>query len=146
MPWSIEQRDGEYCVVKEGESSPVPGGCHPTRVQAVKHQRALYANEARVAALYAELDRVEEVAQTELEAAHNIRVVLEQPESLTAAMLDTLKVISDRLDAGCPADQRRADTDPGRCRCSAGERGRAGRPRRAPDHSPGREAQGRVRA
>lgn len=45
MPWSIEQRDGKYCVIKKGETSPVPGGCHASRADAVKHQRALYANE-----------------------------------------------------------------------------------------------------
>lgn len=45
MPWSIKQRDGKYCVVKEGASAPVPGGCHSSRADAIKHQRALYANE-----------------------------------------------------------------------------------------------------
>jgi hypothetical protein len=42
-------------VVKKGESSPVPGGCHATRAQAIKHQRALYANEpsARMASVSA---------------------------------------------------------------------------------------------
>lgn len=46
MPWRLSKRGSRWCVVKEGESSPVPGGCHPTRAQAVKHQRALYAGEA----------------------------------------------------------------------------------------------------
>jgi hypothetical protein len=45
MPWRIEQRGGKHCVIKEGESSPVPGGCHESRADAVKHQRALYASE-----------------------------------------------------------------------------------------------------
>lgn len=56
MPWSIERRDGAYCVVKQGESNPVPGGCHDTRGAAIKHQRALYASESRVASVYQELD------------------------------------------------------------------------------------------
>jgi hypothetical protein len=56
VPWSLEQRDGKYCVVKQGESSPVPGGCHPDRASAIKHQRALYANESRMASMYDELD------------------------------------------------------------------------------------------
>lgn len=46
MPWDIRMRDGKHCVVKKGESSPVPGGCHATRAQAIRHQRALYASEA----------------------------------------------------------------------------------------------------
>lgn len=45
MPWRVAKRGSRYCVIKEGESSPVPGGCHPTRAEAVKHQRALYAGE-----------------------------------------------------------------------------------------------------
>lgn len=56
MPWQLQQRDGKWCVVKEGESSPVPGGCHSDRASAIKHQRALYANESRMASMYAELD------------------------------------------------------------------------------------------
>jgi hypothetical protein len=56
MPWSLQNRDGKWCVVKQGAADPVPGGCHPDRASAIKHQRALYANEARVASMYAELD------------------------------------------------------------------------------------------
>ena len=43
MPWSIVQRDDEWCVVKEGESKPV--GCHASRSRALKQQAALYAQE-----------------------------------------------------------------------------------------------------
>lgn len=50
IPWSIESRDGRYCVVKNGESKPVPGGCHDSRADAIKHQRALYASEPMTAA------------------------------------------------------------------------------------------------
>lgn len=46
MPWDIAQRDGRYCVVKQGESKPVPGGCHDTRREAEAHRRALYASES----------------------------------------------------------------------------------------------------
>lgn len=73
--WSIERRDGRYYVVRGGDGAPVPGGCHDSRVDAIKHQRALYANEARVAAMYAELDAdyLDEVAllddDAQLEAA-----------------------------------------------------------------------------
>ena len=45
MPWSVEKRGDNWCVVKEGEDSPIKGGCHASRSDALKHQRALYANE-----------------------------------------------------------------------------------------------------
>ena len=56
MPWQLQQRDGKWCVVKEGETAPVPGGCHGSRADAIKHQRALYANESRMASIYDHLD------------------------------------------------------------------------------------------
>ena len=43
MPWSIQRRDGKYCVIKDSDGSSA--GCHSTRVKALKQQRALYANE-----------------------------------------------------------------------------------------------------
>ena len=55
MPWQLSQREGKWCVVKQGETDPVPGGCHPDRATAIKHQRALYANESRMASMYDEL-------------------------------------------------------------------------------------------
>ena len=45
MPWRVERRGSRYCVIKEGTTSPVPGGCLATRAEAVRHQRALYAGE-----------------------------------------------------------------------------------------------------
>lgn len=36
---------GGYAVVKEGEDSPVPGGCHDTLAEARRHMAALYAAE-----------------------------------------------------------------------------------------------------
>ena len=50
MPWDIKQMNGRYCVVKQGATSPVPGGCHDTKQQARQHQKALYANEPSTAA------------------------------------------------------------------------------------------------
>lgn len=47
MPWAIHRRGDKYCVVKQGESSPVPGGCHNSKAKAEKHRRALYASEGR---------------------------------------------------------------------------------------------------
>jgi hypothetical protein len=100
MPWEIQPRDGRYCVVKKGASEPVPGGCHDSRAQAVKHQAALYANESRVAAIYEKLDEVEEVAAEEQRVAQEIRVVLEQPEGMTAAFVQALELVAERLSAG----------------------------------------------
>lgn len=58
MPWSIQRRDGRFCVVKDADGEVE--GCHATRVDAVKQQRALYANESRMASMYDELDSVTE--------------------------------------------------------------------------------------
>lgn len=33
-------------MIKQGETTPVPGGCHPTKEKARAHQRALYASES----------------------------------------------------------------------------------------------------
>jgi hypothetical protein len=56
MPWRIERRDGRYCVVKSDDGDVE--GCHDSRAQAIKQQRALYAQESRTASLYEELDAV----------------------------------------------------------------------------------------
>lgn len=48
-PWSIQQDIAGcsgYAVVKEGESTPIPGGCHETLRDAQAHMAALYASEA----------------------------------------------------------------------------------------------------
>lgn len=45
MPWSVEQQGNKYCVVKEGGAVVA---CHMTRSRALRHQRALYANEPRL--------------------------------------------------------------------------------------------------
>ena len=47
MPYEIKERDENFCVFKEGEESPVPGGCHDTRGQAEAHMAALYAAEEK---------------------------------------------------------------------------------------------------
>lgn len=50
MPYAIEKREDEYCVVKVvegGTNTVVNGGCHASRADAIKQQRALYANEPR---------------------------------------------------------------------------------------------------
>ncbi len=54
MPWSLDRRTEGWCVVKEADGTVA--GCHDSRADAIRQQRALYANEARVASMYAELD------------------------------------------------------------------------------------------
>ena len=53
MPWSLEQREGEWCVIKDSDKSVA--GCHETREDALKQQRALYANEPSMSAAVAPL-------------------------------------------------------------------------------------------
>ena len=43
MPWSVKKRGDKFCV--EGPDGK-RAGCHSSRAQAIKQQRALYANEA----------------------------------------------------------------------------------------------------
>ncbi len=64
MPWSLERREEGWCVIKEADDSVA--GCHPTRADAIKQQRALYANEARMASMYDELDAQPEEETHEL--------------------------------------------------------------------------------
>src|SRR3990170_211845 len=45
MPWEVKERDGKHCVFKKGGDTPIKGGCHADRADAVKHMRALYAAE-----------------------------------------------------------------------------------------------------
>lgn len=45
MPWEIKKRDDSFCVYKKGASTPLKGGCHDTREEAVAQLRALYASE-----------------------------------------------------------------------------------------------------
>lgn len=45
MPWKIEQRGNQHCVIKESDNSTVH--CHDTREQALAQMRALYASEGK---------------------------------------------------------------------------------------------------
>jgi hypothetical protein len=44
MPWEVKKNGSQYCVYKKGASSPIKGGCHPSRKDAVNHMKALYKN------------------------------------------------------------------------------------------------------
>lgn len=107
MPWSIERRDKRWCVVKDADGSSA--GCHDSRTDAVKQQRALYANEARVAAMYVELDSVpEEMVEVlpvplaaEEKSSELVKIVVgnEQDRALTASVVHSIDAISERLAA-----------------------------------------------
>jgi hypothetical protein len=59
MPWSIQRREGKYCVVKQGGEVLK---CYPNRTDAIKYQRALYAHEP--SARRASMDQVGNVYGT----------------------------------------------------------------------------------
>lgn len=44
MPWSVNESDGKFCVVKDSDGSQV--ACHATKAEAEAQVKALYANEA----------------------------------------------------------------------------------------------------
>jgi HK97 family phage prohead protease len=45
VPWSIQKRDGKFCVIKDDDDENE--GCHDTEEQAKKQMAALYASENR---------------------------------------------------------------------------------------------------
>jgi hypothetical protein len=104
MPWNLSQRDGKWCVVKQGESSPVPGGCHSSRTDAIKHQRALYANESRMASMYAELDEitedyVPEVVQEVKPSSELVRIEIgKEHDHLIASLSERMDAMAQRSD------------------------------------------------
>ena len=67
MPWSVKKMGGNFCVVKEGETSAIKGGCHGSKSEAAAHVRALYASEAEAAvtSLYDEDVELEEFHEQE---------------------------------------------------------------------------------
>lgn len=44
MPWTVKKRGDEYCVVKQDTGLPVPGGCHKSKQDAIKHLVAIKVN------------------------------------------------------------------------------------------------------
>ncbi len=45
MPYKVEKRGSEYCVVKKDDGKKI--GCHSTREKALRQMRALYAKEKK---------------------------------------------------------------------------------------------------
>ena len=104
MPWHLVRREGKVCVIKDSDGSTA--GCHGSRSDAVKQMRALYANESRMASMYAELDAItpeeyEEVAAMP-EASKSELVKIEvgggQSDALTASVLQALGITNKRLE------------------------------------------------
>ena len=99
MPWSLKQRDGKWCVIKDSDGSSA--GCHDSRTDAIKQQRALYAQESRMASIYAELDEmVEDVeiieeAQPVKPSSELVRIEVGD-QALTASLLERMEQMSQR--------------------------------------------------
>lgn len=105
MPWSLSQRDGKWCVVKDSDGEVE--GCHDSRADAIKQQRALYANERRVAAIYEELDEqevwegtladgleVEEPRHVTPNASELVKIEIgKENEALTASLLERMEAM-----------------------------------------------------
>ncbi len=114
MPWKLENRDGKVCVIKESDGSMA--GCHDSRTDAIKQQRALYANESRMASMYDELD-AQDYGWEEPESTPEVPAVLEdslspfaaqlvgmilkdeREKSLTASLAQSMASISERQEA-----------------------------------------------
>jgi len=50
MPYVVKKSGSSWCVYRKGDDKPVPGGCHPTKAEALDHMKALYVNVAAVVA------------------------------------------------------------------------------------------------
>lgn len=105
MPWSLEHRDDGWSVLAE-DGTVV--GVHPARVDAIKHQRALYAREDLMASMYAVLDsqpdpepvvEVAPVPQTSPVMAEILALLAreQQEKSLVASVADQQLLISQQF-------------------------------------------------
>jgi hypothetical protein len=118
MPWSLSQRDGKWCVIKESDGSTA--GCHESRADAIKQQRALYANDSRMASLYDELDErseewTEPVVQAPAKSDSSLSPLAtelvglllkdEREKSLIASLASSMESISEHV---AKTDEERA--------------------------------------
>jgi hypothetical protein len=88
-------------VVSEADGNVM--GCHESRTDAVKQSAALYANESRVASMYAELDAQpdpEPVVQLEVEpvaaVSRVVKIEIPTDEALTASVMQQMERMSER--------------------------------------------------
>jgi predicted protein tyrosine phosphatase len=108
MPWAIEHRGDEWCVVKE-EGGKVEG-CHASRDRALAQQRALYATEKEMTAavvhpptpryeIAAAPQRIEVtttdpvVGEALVAAIENVSLRLQKTEDLVARALEVMERI-----------------------------------------------------
>lgn len=99
IPWHLERREGKVCVIKDADGSTA--GCHDSRTSAVKQMRALYANESRMASMYAELDARPEEVLPEEEVKSNgselVRIEIgKEHDHLIASLSDRLDAMAQR--------------------------------------------------
>ena len=105
MPWSVEQRGDEWCVIKESDGSKA--GCHASKSRAVAQQRALYAQEAQTASVAVEENggpmRVEIAAATSeadealLASIGAVAARLEKTEAVMVSVVDLIGKVVETL-------------------------------------------------
>ena len=93
MPWSIERRQDEWCVIKDSDGSSA--GCHATRERAMRQQRALYAQEESMTAAAVEENGTP--MRVEIAAAEQSRVVEEALVASLGEMSKRLEQITEAL-------------------------------------------------
>jgi hypothetical protein len=106
VPWSISEREGRYCVVKDDDGEVE--GCHETREKALAQQRALYANEPGMrASLELDTEALMEEFFPEPDPPAPIQVQVEAvaPDFLPA-LVGALEALSERLIASEERQER----------------------------------------
>jgi len=63
MPWETKKNGDQFCVYKKGSSTPIKGGCHDTREEAVAQVRALYANDNKKMHVLLPVEQFSELTQ-----------------------------------------------------------------------------------
>ena len=82
MPWHVEHRGNEWCVIKDADSSNE--GCHDTQAEARRHMAALYANEAEVTDTVDFWDGAAALRSCETVSDYKSVCALDRGESITA--------------------------------------------------------------
>jgi hypothetical protein len=89
MPWHIEMKGDEWCVIKDADGSSA--GCHATKSRATAQLRALYANESSTASVNGhEEERVENELLSATLVSNNL---------VSANLVSTLNALMERMQA-----------------------------------------------
>jgi hypothetical protein len=106
MPYEIKERDGKYCVVKQGSDEVIPGGEHATEEQAQRHLAALEANvgDAKAANM---ADFVEASIHRDFTVfADGLfgdgKITRDERIALSGCIADALNAFHTKLHADCP--------------------------------------------